>query len=536
MSFRLKALFVVFALTLPAVRADEKFRPSDPKEFADPSKNTMVRLKNARVSYVNVPALERDFPRVAAEIKAGRIPSWESWVVENYAYISRGQLALDGIRHSNLAVDASQTKEEIRPAGYGRAGVQVGPDGLVDLKGTGLREKDPRLTEQKDAYAKAKGNQGKIDELRNKDHSDGLLSHGEAIAELTRQQRIQRAFDAYNAEHGTDFQTVENYFILELDVDIYRGGGKKMRAAILGRQAHIDRQAPPDGLPKVYEDAAPQATRSGALVDFGNAHVLLDAFKMEGKFDAQKSNVWKYAHEVADAFARTENPDPDAVYRHLREMLGPSDAAHRQSRKSREAVHEAIAEARVKHGAKTPFGAVLAAYLTQGNPQVVKQLAHGLDEFYRRNYMDLANSLEGLEKLYQASSSAEYKARLSGMIVRFLSQDAESYMDPHGRVLEAIAKRIAEGDTKIRELYRTPELLNQMRRLEWHHLNSNPDTESFSRVSRDRAIASVTAILDVLDPVVETVPEPTAKDKPPKRNFFTACLRAMRTLMFLGQP
>lgn len=93
MSFRLKALFVVFALTLPALRADEKFRPSDPKEYTDPSKNTMVRLKNARVSYVNVPALERDFPRVAAEIKAGRIPSWESWVVENYAYISRGQLA-----------------------------------------------------------------------------------------------------------------------------------------------------------------------------------------------------------------------------------------------------------------------------------------------------------------------------------------------------------------------------------------------------------------------------------------------------------
>lgn len=96
--------------------------------------------------------------------------------------------------------------------------------GLVDLKGTGIMS--ARLAENQETDFNAmKGLESSemkdnlLKYLRTKDHSDGMGSLGEMIAEVTRQKAIQDSFELYNATHNTGFQTVENYFI----IDEYQG-------------------------------------------------------------------------------------------------------------------------------------------------------------------------------------------------------------------------------------------------------------------------------------------------------------------------
>jgi hypothetical protein len=166
---------------------------------------------------------------------------------------------------------------------YGRAGIlnanyQGKTIGAVDIKGFG--NMDGMAGHQITNYERSKNNSELLDALRTSGHSDGLMSHGEAIAEVTRQTAIQRLFDIHNSKKQTDFETVESYFIIKLPFEILKDGNKRDRAALYGRQAHFSRKnvegRVPDG---IYRD--PQGGTQGTGFGGHNSVVQLIANREE---------------------------------------------------------------------------------------------------------------------------------------------------------------------------------------------------------------------------------------------------------------
>jgi len=295
------------------------------------TQETLQKVQGAELAYVNYFALKRDIP----ELQSFSHSEIDSWVLKNFSYVSANQNNLIEIRNSPIPWD-QQKKTGLRPPRYGRAGVveglsqQGGQDkdkqdkviGLVDIKGIGISEL--RLEGSKDRMA------GKtISQIRDMDHSDGLMSLGEAIAELTRQTAAQKLFNEYNQKNKTHFETVETYFILALPFDILKGNGEKIPAALYGRQPHIGR-ANFYGVPKkIYIDdhGFLQQDYFDAAVDFGG--VLVTDERLKHNFEVreggktsnpQDSKPWAWGHQVANAFRQG---DKDVVRRHLTEMLSP---------------------------------------------------------------------------------------------------------------------------------------------------------------------------------------------------------------------
>lgn len=311
-----------------SLRADEKIRPIRPGQLASTPEKS-VRVVGAKVSYVNYDALVRDFPALRGKSHQ----QIDAWVLDNFAYVSEAQAKLNGIRNSDIPTDKSQTKSNYRPEDYNRAAVLEAtadgkPVGLVDVKGFGHSEDSiqGKIADQIGRFPFA--HEDERDHMRVLDHSDGLMSHGEAIAELTRQAALQKVFDLYNKEHQTDFQTVESYFVIELPFHILKPDGVKIPAALYGRQAHwrsYDDAKTPAGV-DTYTDfkGGRQQTRFGSVIDFGAA-IITSLFVKEkfggpeaGRLDPQESNPWIWGHDCAKAFAAG---DEGVVYRHLAEML-----------------------------------------------------------------------------------------------------------------------------------------------------------------------------------------------------------------------
>lgn len=119
-----------------------------------------------------------------------------------------------------------------------------------------------------------------IDAIRTKDHSTGLVTVGEAFAELAKQRGIQAAMDVHNAKHGTNFQTNEVYGIIILPFHVLGplgadGKPELQRAAIIVRQSEYrstNLAAMRNGIPRsLVTDwyGFSQVTISGAVIDFG---------------------------------------------------------------------------------------------------------------------------------------------------------------------------------------------------------------------------------------------------------------------------
>jgi hypothetical protein len=129
-----------------------------------------------------------------------------------------------------------------------------------------------------------------IDAVRAKDHSTGLVTVGEAFAELAKQRGIQAAMDAHNARYGTNFQTNEVYGIVVLPFHVLgpldaEGKPELQRAAIVVRQSEYrgaNLAAMRMGIPQTLVSdwyGFSQATASGAIIDFGgvlSTHPSLD--------------------------------------------------------------------------------------------------------------------------------------------------------------------------------------------------------------------------------------------------------------------
>lgn len=289
-------------------------------------------VPGAEIAEINLVALRRDFKHMRSWSDA----QIREWVLSRYSRMSALQLRLRGIRVDMFTFDPNSVAHWYHPFFYKRAAVDEVKDGeenvgVIDVKGTGHADEKSVLAQVKRFESLSGEDRQALNELRTEDHSDGMMSLGEAISESIRQKAVQAGFDIYNAEHYTSWQTVETYFILKLPIKILRDDGKWDWAAVYGRQGHWRGDS---GLPSpesVYTDpfGGKQATIFDGAVDFGGVMIhqpeLLSTFgdpqtfkNAEGMEDAQLSNSWKYAHETA----RAEDIEA-AVRAHIVKMLGP---------------------------------------------------------------------------------------------------------------------------------------------------------------------------------------------------------------------
>lgn len=461
-------LVAVCLQTRSLTHANEIFRPRTVGEIPDPKSETAFRVKGARVAYINEVALKRDFPELS-QLHRSQL---EAWVLENFAYISENQLSLSSIRASEIPVDLNDVKRAYRPERYNRAALVDAispaqkPIGLVDIKGFGHGDR-AAIQDQVKSFVEAQGDQAKIDEIRLRDHSDGMMSFGEAVAELTRQAAAQMLFDMHNRAHGTRLETVESYFIIELPFSILKDKGQAIRAALYGRQAHWGRDSGLEVPKKIYVDPFGQNQRSwlNAAVDFGG--VLISDPRVARNYSVpeggdpsnpQQSRAWAWGHEVARAFS---HGDIDAVYRHLREMTGPLLDEWKSAAQSKPASPRGIDRT------ERMGQAIIKLRDPKVNPEEKAKAAHYVLVESTFNTGSLAKqrlvmkmlSAEVLDKLYPMLDD-EWRLRMLSNLV-FETPAAEHFLklalndDKASIVSQAIdvSAQDAELSSKFRELY-----------------------------------------------------------------------------------
>ena len=363
-SHALQGLIVAAAavLTPSFAPADEMLRPLAREEYGAPSNSTTdlrelqyLPVTGSRVAWANYEALKRDFPQLAQFSEA----DIDAWIIRNYAVVSLTQLDLEDLRYRNLLPSSqrasrTQNRTFLVPPSYGRAAVGVeqnpikaGQPALIDLKGTG-HTNSSTVAEQRRHFEQANALQEPartlaLDKLRTHDHSDGLMTLGEAVAEVSRQSAVQASFDLVNAKERSAFQTVESYFIISLPMQILKTGEHADPAAIYGRQAHFGRATKALRLPEepTYTDdfGGKQNSRLGSAIDFGGVVIvqpdlqktfgdpsLLQA-SQASRADAQLSNAWTYGHDAASAYLEHADHDErlarSVLNNHFATMLSP---------------------------------------------------------------------------------------------------------------------------------------------------------------------------------------------------------------------
>lgn len=349
------ALFLIFSFSFCNLTdANQIIRPRNPKElisdshYLEQSVDHALRLKGAEVAWANHAAIRRDFPSISHYSNS----QIEQWLLDNFAYISQEQIKLDNIRNTPIPFDQNQQpKMIIRPHGWNRAAIIESFDaqektiGLVDVKGIGHGKRTSAKIEAQVREFKEvtiKNDTDALNRLRIRDHSDGLMSFGEAVAEVTRQSAVQRIFEMEGLA-VLGLETVESYAIIALPFDILKKDGESIPAALYLRQAHTGRRQYLYVPESIYIDhfGGRQQTDLSAAVDFGGVIIkdprLKDNFGFieetkdpyaTAKEDAQKTKPWIWGHEVAKSW---KNGDKQAVYRHVGEMLKPIESVYQAS-------------------------------------------------------------------------------------------------------------------------------------------------------------------------------------------------------------
>ncbi len=332
---RLKFIFL-FLLLNTFAHADEILRPQSHADHPPGLRFEYARkIKGAQVAWANYEALRRDFPEIESltDLEINR------WLETNLSYIGSQQSRLNNIRNTPVPIEGDEVKEAFRPEGWHRSAQLEVRDsqnkktiGMVDIKGFGYGDHSvDNVDKQRELYRLTFGDFNKINSLRIRDHSDGLMSFGEAIAETTRQMAIQKLFEM----KGLPFETVETYAVFRLPFNILKENSQEIPAGFYVRQAHTGRA---DRLPvpkEIYIDnfGYKQMTDQGTAVDFGGAIItdplLKENYGAPELANPQSTKPWVWGHEVALAFDRG---DTDAVFRHVREMLSPLQTLHQISR------------------------------------------------------------------------------------------------------------------------------------------------------------------------------------------------------------
>lgn len=352
MTVKLGSIQIVFTLFLlfgNLVFGNEVIRPRTLDDFQNKRLQAHYPVPNARIAWANYNRLRSDFPQLRT-LNEDQI---DQWILRNFALVSELQLNLRGIRISDFSVENQQPRTFAHPHGYYRAAVAPANapnetnEGVVDLKGSGSSnnsEVADQVREFQRIQALPAGEERvrAINALRTRDHSDGMMSLGEAIAEVSRQMAIQESFDIYNHEHGTDFQTVENYFIIDLGIDVLKDNGATIPAGIIGRQGHWRGSSELRVPSTIYTDdyGRFQSSTFDSSVDFGGVIItqqnLQNTFGVvaaDSRVDPQESRPWRYGHETATYFRQVVRNDyraaRHAINEHLATMLAPVKQQHR---------------------------------------------------------------------------------------------------------------------------------------------------------------------------------------------------------------
>ncbi len=312
---------VVFSLNRAV--ANEILLPRSHEELQSPTFELAREVVGSEVAYFNRSALVRDFP----ELKLLNDEQLKSWLLHEASFVGSLQSQLDGIRQTPIPF-GDRRVPAFRPPSYVRSMIvevhspvdSAHVIGLFDIKGAGHGALSREvIAPQVHAHMD-------MNKLREKGHSDGLISLGEAIAETTRQQVVQDLFDLT----GSALETVETYAIIRLPFNILKAN-HEIPSALYIRQAHVGRFSNLCIPESIYIDPYGGRQRSicHTAVDFGGVIITNDEAgplqeqapnALDYEIDPQKTKAWRWAHDSAQAFVRPHAPDKGVVFRHVDEM------------------------------------------------------------------------------------------------------------------------------------------------------------------------------------------------------------------------
>ena len=179
-------------------------------DLADPGirPELALRVAGARVVFADYALLRHDFP----QLEWASRPAIDEWLLRNAAVVSAPQAAQEVV-NTKIAT-TGDTVTAFRPPLYGRAVVtDAEGGGLLDVKGAGVA---PGFVPQ------------------NKSHANGLLAHGEALANIAIREVMERIFRRAN----TGFATVPEYAVIDLGFDVRELFGAATPACVQVRRAH----------------------------------------------------------------------------------------------------------------------------------------------------------------------------------------------------------------------------------------------------------------------------------------------------------
>ena len=300
------------------------------------------KLRGADVVWADYSGLRQDYPALRALTDA----QIDAWILDNFAYISEKQLRLAGIRTSKIPVEASGTTTLAHPGDYYRASVAQAkfgdePLGLMDLKGTGTstpRDMEGSVADQIKEFEQAAGDAAKLDALRTSGYSDGVVTLGEAIAEVTRELGTRLAVKILGAQTGETILTVESRFIIRAPFRILRDGDNTVGAAIYGRTPQWRQGENADYVegtpwPQIFtSDVGAQLSTFDEIIDFGAMKIewpsVRNRFGMLDESAAwntqEGAKPWVYGSETATATqGRSLSDTRDIINRHIDDMIRP---------------------------------------------------------------------------------------------------------------------------------------------------------------------------------------------------------------------
>jgi hypothetical protein len=183
------------------------------RSYPDPMRETVARIRTARVLTADYELLRQDFPQLSAKTNA----KIDQWLLDQAAYMSLPQVRnpLADQLNTPIASDESELRSAWRPEGYGRGLVYEvndgsGNKGLLDGKGFG-------------ALAPSVGF-----------NRSGLLPLNEALREMIWEQTIAGIFNA----NGGRFNTARTYAVFDWGFDVKNSDGTAQPAGAVLRQAH----------------------------------------------------------------------------------------------------------------------------------------------------------------------------------------------------------------------------------------------------------------------------------------------------------
>ena len=302
------ALWIALGIVCAPVRADERFRPMSPAQLpVNSTSDTLYHVPNALVAYANYDLIRRDFKQTE-HMNNDEI---DHWILENFAYVSEGQLKLRGLWTTDFQVDMNKTKLVHRPPNYTRSGmVEAEGGGMVDIKGIGyppgekLERALKKTAELREGLAKARQEladaaerfetlknrletdpedvdalaaKTRLEEAQKKvglseaylTHIDGSMRFGEGIAETHKQMSLQQSANKLNAENNVKYpdpariETVETYFDLHLPWKVKNNlGTGEETICLYGRQPTAGHGTGSDVDPDIAYNPAPGAGKN----------------------------------------------------------------------------------------------------------------------------------------------------------------------------------------------------------------------------------------------------------------------------------